>query len=164
MTMGSIPLLLFSPLAAAFLSLLGKLLSSNLLPKLAFTLWVSGTVAGLILSTQILFSGQSIIYHMGGWSAPYGITNQIRGPVLIATLADLLIAGAAWLQTRRFRRYDQTFSFFFFLALFSLQGIMLTRDLFNLFVWFEVLSLCSFILIAYFRSPTSLTAAIRYLL
>jgi len=160
----ALPLLLLSPLAAAFVSLIGGFLKKRTLETAAFLLWLVATLAGVALSSSVFRTGTSLLYPMGGWLEPYGIVMEIEGLTLVATLTDIVIAGTAWLQTRRFRAYGSTFSFFFFLALFSLQGIMLTRDLFNLFVWFEVLSLCSFLLITYFRSAETLMAAIRYLL
>lgn len=160
----ALPLLLLSPLAAAFVSLLAGFFKKKSFETAAFLLWLAGTLAGVILSASVFRTGVSLLYPMGGWLEPYGIVMEIEGLTLVATLTDVLIAGTAWLQTRRFRRYGPTFSFFFFLALFSLQGIMLTRDLFNLFIWFELLSLCSFLLITYFRSAETLMAAIRYLL
>jgi multicomponent Na+:H+ antiporter subunit D len=160
----ALPLLLLSPLAAAFMSLVSGFLKKSSLETAGFLLWLTGTLGGILLSASVFRTGASLLYPMGGWLEPYGIVMEIEGLTLVATLTDIIIAGAAWLHSRRFRRYGSTFSFFFFLALFSLQGIMLTRDLFNLFVWFEVLSLCSFLLITYFRSSETLMAAIRYLL
>ncbi len=163
-------LILFSPLAAAFVGLIGKLFCGNTIfgrmpPPAAFVIWFGGAVSGIACAWTAVIESGILSYHMGGWNPPFGISLELDGIGLIMVIVSLLIASAVWFQTRRCRgRFSASFDFFFFLALFALQGILLTRDLFNLFVWFEVLSLCSFVLIAWSRSPVSLTAAVRYLL
>ncbi len=157
-------LLLFAPLAAAVISLIGKFLTSRHYITISFFIWLAGSVYALLISASPIFYGNSLDYNLGGWAAPYGIELSIDGLTWIATLTDILIGTAAWLATRRYRRFGAVFYFFFFMALFSLQGILCTRDIFNLFIWFEVLSLSSFLLISYDRTLSSRLAAIRYLL
>ena len=157
-------LLLSAPLIAAVISLTGKFLKNNLYISLAFLLWLGTSLYALAVSATPILDGHSLSYNLGGWAEPFGIQLSIDGLTWIATLTDILIGTAAWLATRRYRRFGAVFYFFFFMALFSLQGILCTRDIFNLFIWFEVLSLSSFLLISYDRSTHSRLAAIRYLL
>jgi multicomponent Na+:H+ antiporter subunit D len=160
----SLPVLLFAPLAAALIILLGKFLPRRWVTLPAFLLWLGASVWALAAAAPAVFSGRLLTYSLGGWSAPWGITLELRGIAWIATCTDVLIGAAAWLQSLRSRRLSLHFYFFFFLALFALQGTLYTGDLFNLFIWFEVLSLSSFVLIAYERHLTARLAAIRYLL
>jgi len=157
-------LLLLAPLSAAVLSLLGKLFSSRGVITPAFILWLVGSIWALVAAAPSIFSGVALEYSVGGWLEPYGIGLRVNGLTWIATLTDIVIASAAWLCTRRYRRFDPLFYFFFFLALFSLQGLLCTKDIFNLFVWFEVLSLSSFILVAYDGSLNAKLAAFNYLI
>lgn len=157
-------LLLCSPLIAAVLSLTGKFSKNNSYIIISFLIWIGGSLYALTVAGLPIFNGESLSYSMGGWGEPYGIQLTIDGLTWIATLTDILIGSAAWLASRRYRRFGAVFYFFFFMALFSLQGILCTRDIFNLFIWFEVLSLSSFLLISYDRSLSSRLAAIRYLL
>lgn len=157
-------LILFSPLLAAVISLAGKYLPSRYSELPAFLIWLLGSLLALRLSLPTVIAGSSLQYSLGGWAEPLGINLEVNGLTWIATLTDVLIASAAWLCTRKYREFNSLFYFFFFMALFSLQGILCTRDIFNLFVWFEVLSLSSFVLISYDRSLVSRLAAIRYLL
>ena len=157
-------LLMFSPLIASLVSLIGKLFSPRYSILPAFIIWVVGSTAALALSAQAVLDGGSLLYTLGGWAEPYGIVLEVNGITWLATLIDVLIGSAAWLQTRRYRRFGPLFYFFFFMTFFSLQGVLYTRDLFNLFVWFEVLSLSSFMLITYDQNRSTYIAAIRYLL
>ncbi len=157
-------LILFSPLLAAIISLAGKYLPSRYSELPSFLIWLTGSLLALRLSLPAVISGGALQYSLGGWAEPLGISLEVNGVTWIATLTDVLIASAAWLCTRRHRQFNYLFYFFFFMALFSLQGVLCTRDIFNLFVWFEVLSLSSFVLISYDRSLVSRLAAIRYLL
>ncbi|MFP4268400.1 MAG: complex I subunit 5 family protein [Spirochaetaceae bacterium] len=157
-------LLIFAPLVAAVISLVGKFFSPRYSILPAFAVWFGGSVWALIASGAPILAGESLLYTIGGWAEPYGIILEVNGLTWIATLTDILIGTTAWLQTRRYRRFDPLFYFFFFMALFSLQGVLYTRDLFNLFVWFEVLSLSSFMLITYDQKRSTYVAAVRYLL
>ncbi len=156
--------LLFAPLASAVISLGGRFFSSKKAEAAAFVLWLGGSAGGLSVLASPILSGETIIVALGGWNAPFGIELEIRGLAWVATLTDVVIATAAWLQTRRSDRFDSYFYVFFFMALFSLQGTLYTKDLFNLFIWFEVLSLASFALIAYDGQLSARLAALRYLL
>ncbi|MDZ7792730.1 MAG: complex I subunit 5 family protein [Spirochaetia bacterium] len=157
-------IILFAPLIAAILSLVGKFLPPRYSITPAFLVWLGGSLWAIYAAAPAILYGQSLEYSLGGWAEPYGISLSINGLTWIATLTDIVIASAAWLATRRYTRFGALFYFFFFMALFSLQGVLCSRDIFNLFVWFEVLSLSSFILISYDRSLSSRLAAIRYLL
>ncbi len=157
-------LLLFAPLTAAILSLAGKFVPRRYYITPSFLIWLLGSVYALYASAPLIFNGGSLGYSIGGWEEAYGISLSIDGLTWIATLTDILIGSAAWLASRRYKRFGAVFYFFFFMALFSLQGVLCSRDIFNLFVWFEVLSLSSFLLISYDRSLHSQLAALRYLL
>ncbi len=157
-------LLMFSPLIASLISLIGKLFSPRYSILPAFIIWIVGSIAALIVSARAVLDGGSLLYTLGGWAEPYGIVLEVNGITWLATLIDVLIGSAAWLQTRRYRRFGPLFYFFFFMTFFSLQGVLYTRDLFNLFVWFEVLSLSSFMLITYDQKRSTYIAAVRYLL
>src|SRR6056297_139522 len=157
-------LLLFAPLTAAILSLAGKFVPRRYYITPSFLIWLLGSVYALYASAPLIFNVGSLGYSIGGWEEAYGISLSIDGLTWIATLTDILIGSAAWLASRRYKRFGALFYFFFFMALFSLQGVLCSRDIFNLFVWFEVLSLSSFLLISYDRSLHSQLAALRYLL
>lgn len=119
---------------------------------------------GLVAATA---DGEVFAVHAGGWPAPFGIvlvadtfSALMLSVCQIVTLAAL-VTGAVVLPAYWHRRY-------FFPLVLTLStatcGAFLTGDLFNLYVWFEVLLLSSFSLIAILRGREGRNGAWRYVL
>src|SRR6056297_33964 len=155
--------LLLAPLSAVLVTLLSKLLPREVSQLPAFFIWFAGSLWGLLRTAD---AAESVprMYAFGGWREPLGIVFELNGIGWAAALLALVIFTAVWLVSWKQRGYGSSFYFTLYLTHFSLLGILFSRDLFNLFVWFEVLSLCSIILVAYDRTPTALLAAFKYLL
>lgn len=125
----------------------------------------AGTATIVLRSWWNGFGDGEVVYSVaGGWSSAVGIvtvfdrTSAILGPVLfsVAFLIMLYAAGR--------KRYGSVFAGVYAIALAGIGGVIVAGDLFNLFVFFEILSLCAVILIAYERRGAALYAALRYLL
>lgn len=159
----SIVVLLIAPLTAAIISLFGKIVSNKTMMFIAFFVWFSGTAWALFSSAVPLFCGDTLRYTFGGWAEPYGIVLELNGTGWVAGFTLLALGSAVFLHTCTKKDYSPLFFSLIYLVFFSLQGITCTRDLFNLFVWFEILSLCSFVLIGYDCNKQSLSAALQYL-
>ena len=155
--------LLLAPLSAVLVTLLSKLLPREVSQLPAFLIWFVGSLWALLRTADAAGSVPRM-YAFGGWREPLGIVFELNGIGWAAALLALVIFTAVWLVSWKQRGYGSSFYFTLYLTHFSLLGILFSRDLFNLFVWFEVLSLCSIILVAYDRTPTALLAAFRYLL
>ena len=61
-----------------------------------------------------------------------------------------------------FDEVSTTFHVMMLLFLAALQGFCLTRDLFNLFVWFEVMSVAAFALTGFTRKKSALAGALNF--
>ena len=115
-------------------------------------------------------TGSVISYAMGGWEPPWGIEYRIDS---LSAFILLLVSGAAFV-TLAFARKSvekeitaQSHSLFytaFLLCLAGLLGIAITGDAFNLFVFLEISSLSSYILISFGKDRRALTAAFQYLI
>lgn len=127
---------------------------------------LAGTLALLVLSVLLLARTAQgpAAYRLGDWPAPFGI-------ILIADrLAALMLALTATLalviQTYAVATgWDQRGRHFHALYLFQLMGLngaFLTGDLFNLFVFFEVLLIASYGLMIHGSGTTRLRAGIQY--
>ena len=136
-----------------------------------FALLVSWSTLGIAaaLLDQVLASG-TISYAMGNWAAPWGIEYRID--VLNGFLL-LIVAGIgavvmpfARTSVRREIPADRISLFYtaYLLCLAGLLGITITGDAFNLFVFLEISSLSSYILISLGKDRRALTAAYRYLI
>ncbi len=156
--------LLAAPLTAALITLIGKLFPGRgpLLP--AFLCWSGGTAWGLWQAAPAALSGASLLYAFGGWAEPAGIVIELNPVSWAAGLLVLLIGSAVWLSSHRSKDTGAVFFLIFYLGLFALQGVLCSRDLFNLFIWFELLSLSVFLLVGYDQTPAAMLAAFRYLL
>ena len=122
--------------------------------NLAISLWILSVTLG----------GQRIVLQMGGWAAPYGITvyaDALTGIVL--TLTALLAAAAlpyaiGTLDQRARMNYYPLFLF----LLMGVNGAFLAGDLFNLYVFFEVLLMASFVLLTLGGQAGQVNGGIRY--
>jgi multicomponent Na+:H+ antiporter subunit D len=122
------------------------------------------TVVTLI---SVLESGV-IHYHLGGWSPPWGIEYVIDH---LNILMLLLIAGTALVVAIYSKKSieeelpGKTVYFYtiFLLQVVGFQGIVLTGDLFNLYVFLEVASLTGYALIA-IGEKGALLASFRYII
>jgi multicomponent Na+:H+ antiporter subunit D len=88
---------------------------------------------------------------MGSWPAPYGITlvADLFGAVmvLLAGIVGLAVAVYSLVNIDRQREQFGYHPLYHFLLM-GVCGAFLTGDLFNLYVWFEVMLMASFVLMA----------------
>ena len=131
---------------------------------------VSGTALLLLAATAVLraSSGTIDVYRLGDWPAPFGIVlvlDRLAALMLAVTaivgtaaLAAVLTADPRW--DTRGRHFHPVFQ----LQLMGLNGAFLTGDLFNLFVFFEVLLIASYCLLVHGRGPERLRAGFHYVL
>jgi multicomponent K+:H+ antiporter subunit D len=111
------------------------------------------TVAVAALGAAALFAasdGQTRVYRLGDWAAPYGIVLVLDrlSAMLLATTATLAVP-ALLAALSGIDRQGRHFHAFFQFQVAGINGAFLTGDLFNLFVFFEILLLASYGLLAH---------------
>ncbi|WP_198320752.1 monovalent cation/H+ antiporter subunit D [Azohydromonas aeria] len=126
---------------------------------------VSATLA-LLLSAALLRqadAGALLVYRLGDWPAPFGIALVVdRLSALMSLLTAvvalpvLLYASSGW--DARGRHFHALFQF----QLMGLHGAFVTGDLFNLFVFFEVLLIASYVLMLHGLGRERLRAGLHY--
>ena len=127
-----------------------------------------GSAAHLLVALLLLWTvRQDGIFatQVGNWPAPFGIT-------LVADLfsAIMTVLGALMgftvvvysLSSMDSGRESFGYYAFFHLLLMGVSGVFLTGDLFNLYVWFEVMLMSSFVLLALGGERHQLEGAIKY--
>lgn len=123
-----------------------------------------GFVISLIVFLSIWMDG-ILIYNTGNWAAPFGIT--FVGDMLSATLVLLTSICGMAVSMYSAGSIDQSrlsfgyFPIFHFLLL-GLNGAFLTGDIFNLYVWFEMIIISSFVLLTLGGEKRQLEGAIKY--
>lgn len=121
------------------------------------------TVAAAGVAVETAASGEITTYELSGWAAPFGIAIVVDrlNAALIATTSVLAVAALLYAIFRDDRRSDY-FHFLFLVQVAGLNGAFLTGDLFNLFVFFEVLLIASYNLLVYGGGEGRTSAAIHY--
>ena len=90
-------------------------------------------------------AGVTGVYRLGDWPAPFGIVLVAdRLSALMLLLTSLVACAAVIFSLARWHRAGSHFHSLFQFLLMGLNGAFLTGDLFNLFVFFEVLLAASY--------------------
>ncbi|NCA70354.1 MAG: monovalent cation/H+ antiporter subunit D [Sphingobacteriia bacterium] len=135
---------IFPLLAGTLLLLLRRVISLRVRRQLNLL----ALVVGVILAVRLLLEvsdGTILVYALGNWPAPYGIVlvaDRLSAWMLLVTA--LLACFAMLYAVRGTDAGSRHFHPLFQLQLFGLYGAFLTGDLFNLFVFFEILLLASY--------------------
>ncbi len=115
---------------------------------------------------QVHTSG-SIILETGDWAAPYGIVlvADVLSITLVLTTNIVAVACVFYApQTLSEKQEHYYFYSLFFLLITGVSGAFITGDLFNLFVFFEVLLMASYGLIVLGNGRVQLRESIKYVL
>jgi len=129
------------------------------------------TVIGLVLPFYFLFTVyqkiniQTISYDVGGWLKPYGITMVIDKLSFVLLSITAILGLLTYIYSLKYVRKERgKFYFFFLLLLTGLNGIFLSGDIFNLYIFFDLTIICSFILITFGEDRSSYKGSIKYLI
>ena len=102
-------------------------------------------------------------YLLGNWPAPFGIALALdRLSALMLLLTALVALGSALYARGGDERRSPHFHALFQFQLMGLNGAFLTADLFNLFVFFEVLLIASYGLLLHGGGAARLRASVHY--
>lgn len=129
---------------------------------------VVGSVLAVIISIVLFVAvwNQGIYTtQAGNWVAPFGITFVADTfsalMVLLTTLAGLAVSVFSVGSVRNARIKFGYFPIYHFLLM-GLNGAFLAGDIFNLYVWFEIIIISSFVLITIGGEKAQLEGAIKY--
>ena len=137
--------------------------------------WAAATATSLlafsiaIQLTMNVLGGAPATYQMGSWAAPYGIELQVDAlsaiVLLVVTGASsvALIGGRESLAAIISAEREPYFFAAWLLALAGMAGIIVSADAFNIFVFMEISSLASYVLIAGGPDRRALPATFKYL-
>ncbi|MCD6090651.1 MAG: hypothetical protein J7J72_04065 [Bacteroidales bacterium] len=157
------------PLIAAFLiPLFGKLNKElvRIIPGLVL-LYLS--YISVVLMNQVISQNTMIVEIIAGWRPPWGI-NLVFSPFsgFLASLFSML-GFIIWMYTYNFKREvedAQTEKFYVLMMMLitGTIGIVLTGDIFNMFVFLEITAISAYSLTAFYRERDGAEAAFKYLL
>ncbi|MBS0292246.1 MAG: monovalent cation/H+ antiporter subunit D [Proteobacteria bacterium] len=165
------PHLMLAPIALPMLTAALLLLLREEQQRLKFTVSVLSCLAGLAVSIALVqwahragtAAGMGV-YLPGNWPAPFGIVlvlDRLAALMLLLTslvaLCSVLFAGARW--QRAGVAYHALFQF----QLMGLSGAFLTGDLFNLFVFFEIMLAASYALLLHGSGRARVQSGLHYI-
>lgn len=154
------PILL--PLLAGLMLLLGARAGLRSQRAIALIATAALLPLGLLLLTQAA-DGSYQVYALGDWPAPFGIVLVLdRLTALMLALTAMLALPALLYAVRGSDHDGPHFHALFQFQLMGLNGAFLTGDLFNLFVFFEVLLIASYALLLHGQGPARSRAGLHY--
>jgi multicomponent K+:H+ antiporter subunit D len=131
------------------------------------------TLLGLAISIYLLYwvqgpnpqgIGSIGVYLPGNWAAPFGIVLVVdRLAALMLVLTGIIGSCALIFASARWDRAGASFHALFQIQLMGLYGAFLTGDLFNLFVFFEVLLAASYGLMLHGSGRARVSAGLHYI-
>jgi len=150
------------PLMTAALLLLAERRAEKLVPAITM-LSVLAQLAVAATLAVVAAQGPVQAYLLGNWQAPYGIALALdRLAALMLVLTALVALASLLYALNRDAKRGAHFHALFQFQLMGLNGAFLTADLFNLFVFFEVLLIASYGLLLHGHGKERLRASIHY--
>jgi len=159
-----LPIFIIIPLAAAFLIPIASKLRKGSAPLIA-NISAGALLVFSLLSISWLKQGVQV-YSVGGWKPPFGICMVLDGFTVLMLIVINLIGFLALVYSVNYlKKYTSTYLYYtlFSLLLAGLNGIAISGDLFNLFVFLEISSIASYALVAFGVESEELEASFKYL-
>ncbi|MGM0602693.1 MAG: complex I subunit 5 family protein [Bacillota bacterium] len=164
----NILLLIVIPLTTAFLIPLVDLVNV----KLRRFMVLISVISEVLIVLRILINNYKNIcsgdfflqYHLGGWKPPLGINLVMDGFSLIfVVLITFSLLLVILYSIGYIGHHEGKYYVLVFLSAAAAQGTVLTGDMFNIYVFIEMLTITSAALIAFQRDQNSSEAGIKYL-
>lgn len=159
---GYYPLFTAIPLGFAFFNLLAAKVSKKASDVIAFI----ATAVLAVLAVRMLFE-QPFAYHVGNWRAPYGILLVSDG---LSTMMLVIINVIGFLAVVYSLKYMTTYTAkpkyytLYLLMMAGMNGVVITGDMFNLYVFLEIASIASYALVGFGCEKNELEASFKYLI
>jgi multicomponent Na+:H+ antiporter subunit D len=155
-----LPAFVLVPLVTAFLLPVfgrqGKA-AATLLANLATMVLLGLAVAGV---------GATGVYEVGNWSSRVGIVLVLDGLSSLMLLAiNVVSAGAMLFSVRYMEQYSAKPKYLslFLLMVAGMNGVVISGDIFNLFVFLEIASIASYALVGFGCEHEELEASFKYM-
>jgi multicomponent Na+:H+ antiporter subunit D len=153
------------------ISLLGAFIISIIGKKLKWIPDVIGNITTLILlglsvlAMWTIVTKGTLVYSVGSWKLPIGIALVLDGLAAFMLITVNLIAFSVSIYSISYmKRFTSKWKFYtlFLLMVAGMNGVVVTGDIFNLFVFLEIASVASYALVAFGTERHELEAAFKY--
>ena len=162
--MNLIPYFVIVPLAAGFfIPVFGK----RIKPLGGVVAAIAAAVLFLLAITiaYMIRADKVLTYNLGGWPAPAGISMVVDGlSCFMLVIVNMVAFMAAVYSTKYARIYTDTWKFFslFMMMIAGMNGVLISGDLFNLYVFLEIAAIAAYSLVAFGVEDLELEASFKY--
>jgi multicomponent Na+:H+ antiporter subunit D len=129
---------------------------------------ITGSVVSIIVALRLfsqVYEKDILIMQSGNWSPPFGISfvadTFSTTMILLASISSTAVSVFSTVTIKKARMKFGYFPSFHFLVM-GLNGAFLTGDIFNLYVWFEVIIISSFVFITLGGKKVQIEGAVKY--
>ena len=129
---------------------------------------IAGSVLSIVVAAVLfheVYHNKILTLQAGGWKAPFGISfvadTFSTTMVLLASISSTAVSTFSSVTIKKARMKFGYFPSFHFLVM-GLNGAFLTGDIFNLYVWFEVIIISSFVFITLGGKKVQIEGAVKY--
>lgn len=166
-----LPHLIIAPIALPMLTAGLMLLLREERQHTKVTLNIVSTFLGLVIAVLLLVQAKDPaqphglgVYLPGNWPAPFGIVLALdRLSAMMLVLCSTVALAAVLFSAARWHRAGVHFHPLFQFQLMGLAGAFLTADLFNLFVFFEIMLAASYGLLLHGSGRPRVSAGLHYI-
>lgn len=162
-----ITLFIIIPLAAAFAIWVTGVFTKKLAEGLANMACLLLVVLSFLTLAELRAGDyRPMVYAVGGWKPPIGISLVVDGLTILTVLVVNIVALAAVIFSISYmQKYTGKVKYYtlFMLMLAGMNGVVITGDLFNMFVFLEIAAISSAALVAFGTEHEELEASFRYL-
>ncbi|OHB67200.1 MAG: hypothetical protein A2Y76_08475 [Planctomycetes bacterium RBG_13_60_9] len=119
-----------------------------------------------LLALAVACVGQTGIYEVGNWSSRVGIVLVLDGLTALMLLAVNVVSAAAMLFSVRYMEQytaKPKYLSLFLLMVAGMNGVVISGDIFNLFVFLEIASIASYALVGFGCEHEELEASFKYM-
>jgi len=122
-------------------------------------------VAALVAAVAPLGAARTLVYEVSAWRAPFGIVLVADSlSAFMLGLSAIVSLAAVVFSVLYVDDFGQRLSYhpLFHFMVVGVTGSFLTGDIFNLFVWFEVMLMSSYILVVFYSGAEHTRATLQY--
>lgn len=155
------------------LPLLGSFLIALVGKRLKFFSDIVGSLASAAVLTCSLYcaslvtAGKALVFKIGGWVPALGIALVVDGLSGFMLVAVNLISFLVLLYANSYmEKYTDKWKFhtLFLLMLTGMNGVLISGDLFNLYLFLEIASMSGYALVAFGTEAEDLEASFKYVI
>lgn len=164
-----IPLFIAIPFGSAFvIYLVGSILKSKA-RRFSDIFALLAIIANFVVAIFTLLAIQKdsmILSFMGSWRPPIGITLVVDGlSSFMLIVINFIAFTAALFSINYMEHFTSKYKFYALLMLLigGMNGIVITGDLFNMFVFIEISAIASYVLVSFGIGEQELEAAFKYM-